>query len=193
MSFRSIPANLYFSIYRVLLFLGICIPIVVMAGPAIDIEIDATSANLHDELKQLGADLLMQNLPAIEQSAIKPQRQDDSLACYATKLSKQQARLDWQKTSAILHREIRAFNPWPVSYSYLGDQLVRVWQARFSDTPCTQQPGQVLAHDREAIHVCCGSGVLNISELQLAGKKRTSAGQLLNARDLSGECFGNQD
>ena len=48
-------------------------------------------------------------------------------------------------------------------------------------------------HDRDAIHVCCGEGVLRISELQLAGKKRTTAAQLLNARDLSGASFANPE
>ncbi len=164
-----------------------------LATAAIDIDDNSTAASLHDELKQLGADLLMQNLPAIEQARIQFQAQDDAAACYAPKLSKQEGRIDWHKPAAVLHREIRAFNPWPVSFSYLGDQLVKVWQAGFSDSPCSEPPGQVLTHDRQGIHVCCGNGVLSISELQLAGKKRTTAAQLLNARDFSGERFASQD
>ncbi len=164
-----------------------------LARAAIDISDSSTAASLHDELAQLGADLLMQNLAAIEQSTIHSEVQDDTEACYAAKLSKQEARVNWDKSSAILQREIRAFNPWPVSFSYLGDQLVKFWQASFSETLCDHPPGQVLAHDREAIHVCCGNGVLSISELQLAGKKRTTAAQLLNARDLSGESFNSRE
>ena len=164
-----------------------------LAKAVIDIGEDSTAASLHDELKQLGADLLLQNLSSIEESTIDAQAQDDATASYAPKLSKQEARVGWHKPSTTLQREIRAFNPWPVSFSYLGDQLVKLWQAKSTETPCTQPPGQVLAHDREAIHVCCGSGVLSISELQLAGKKRTTAAQLLNARDLSGESFDNRE
>ena len=164
-----------------------------LAKAVIDIGKDSTAASVHDELKQLGADLLMQNLAAIEQSTIDAQVQDDAEASYAPKLSKQEAQVNWHKSSTTLQREVRAFNPWPVSFTYLGDQLVKLWQANSTDTPCTQPPGQVLAHDREAIHVCCGDGVLSISELQLAGKKRTTASQLLNARDLSGESFDNRE
>ncbi len=164
-----------------------------LAKAVIDIDPGASAGMLHDQLKQLGADLLMQQLPAIEQGSIQPLQQDDRQACYAPKLSKQEALIDWDKKAATLEREVRAFNPWPVSFSHLDNQPVKIWTAQSVDLACSLQPGQILMHDRDAIHVCCGEGVLRISELQLAGKKRTTAAQLLNARDLSGASFANPE
>ena len=164
-----------------------------LAKAVIDIDADASAGTLHDQLKQVGAELLLQQLPAIEQGTIQPRPQVEQQACYAPKLSKQEALIDWHKNAATLEREVRAFNPWPVSYSYLDNQPVKIWSAQSTDQACSLQPGQILMHDRDAIHVCCGDGVLRISELQLAGKKRTTAAQLLNARDLSGASFANPE
>jgi methionyl-tRNA formyltransferase len=157
-----------------------------LASQQVAINPDMSAAELHDRLKLVGADLLSKNLAAIEQGRLQPQQQDNSLATYADKLVKQEARIDWSKSAADLAREVRAYNPWPVSHCTLDDQNVKVWRAgaigRKSDLPS----GRVVQHDRQAVEVACGDGILRISELQLAGKKRQSADQLLNARNLTG-------
>ncbi len=154
---------------------------------AIDDQINA--AQLHDELKQIGATLLMENLPAIEQQALTPQQQDDAQATYAAKLSKQEARIDWRKPAEQLQREVRAFNPWPVSFSELDGKLVKIWSADWLPQSSDAPAGEVIRHDREGIQVSCGEGVLVIRELQFAGKKRSQAEQVLNARNLLGARF----
>jgi len=144
---------------------------------------------LHDQLKQVGADLLLQNLDAIEQQTLEPEKQDDTQATYAHKLSKQEARIDWNKPAAQLQREVRAFNPWPVSHSELGGKLVKIWSADVAADSTDVAAGEIMAHDRAGIQVSCGDGVLVIRELQFAGKKRSTAEQVLNARNLVGERF----
>lgn len=161
-----------------------------LATSSIDIGPNITAAQLHDKLKAIGAGLLIQYLPEIEQGSINAVKQDDARACYASKLTKQEAQVDWSRSAQQLHREIRAFNPWPVSYSTLRSKSIKIWSADLLTDSCNLLPGQIIVHNRDGIQVCCGSGVLNITELQFAGKKRSHAGQLLNSTDLSEDVFG---
>ena len=161
-----------------------------LAMRSIEIGPNATAATLHDELKVIGAELLIENLGDIEQGNISAVKQDESEACYASKLNKQEAEVDWSQTAQQLHREIRAFDPWPVSYSTLRGKSVKIWAADLVAEKCDLLPGQIIAHNRDGIRVCCGAGVLNITELQFAGKRRSHAAQLLNSIDLSTDVFG---
>ncbi|MCO7254537.1 MULTISPECIES: methionyl-tRNA formyltransferase [Dickeya] len=143
---------------------------------------DDTSATLYDKLAKLGPQGLMETLAQLSSSQVTAQVQDDSLATYAEKLSKEEARLDWQLSAEQLERCIRAFNPWPVSYFLVEEQPVKVWKAQALDTQHQQQPGTVLAADKEGIRVATANGILNIQILQPSGKKAMSAQDLLNSR-----------
>jgi methionyl-tRNA formyltransferase len=161
-----------------------------LATERVDIAQHTTSAELHDLLKVTGAKLLMKKLDAIENGTIETVRQDDSRACYATKLTKQEAEIDWSRPAKDLVKEIQAFNPWPVSFTSLKGENVKIWSAVSSQDAGTYDAGKVVSHTREGIQVGCGGGVLSITELQFAGKKRSRADQVLNSRNLSDECFG---
>jgi len=140
-----------------------------------------TSATLYDKLAQLGPQGLLETLSQLADGRTQPEKQDDAQANYAEKLSKEEARLNWQLPAAQLERCIRAFNPWPVSYFLIEDQPVKVWQA--SVLPhVAKQPGEILAADKHGIQVATAEGVLNLQLLQPAGKKAMSAQDLLNSR-----------
>jgi methionyl-tRNA formyltransferase len=141
-----------------------------------------TSASLYTTLAGLGPAALLQavaNLPALQQQA---QPQDDRLATYADKLHKDEARLDFSKSATALAREIRAFNPWPVSYITLAQGSIKVWQAHADITIVAQPAGTVLAADKHGIRIVCGDGVLVITQLQPPGKKAMAAADFLNGR-----------
>lgn len=154
---------------------------------------ETSAASLHDDLARLGAPLLMEvlgDLPAFQAGA---QVQNSELTTYAAKILKAEAALDWHQDAAELDRRIRAFNPFPISFSTLAQERVKIWvakpagSARFPETP-----GTILQADNRGILVNCGSGQLNIQRLQLPGGKALSAEQVLNARrDLfaPGETF----
>ncbi|TYL40838.1 methionyl-tRNA formyltransferase [Dickeya sp. ws52] len=143
---------------------------------------DDTSATLYDKLANLGPQGLLHTLTQLSASQVTAVAQDDSLATYAEKLSKEEARLDWHLSAEQLERCIRAFNPWPVSYFMVEEQPVKVWKAEVLDISHQQLPGTVLAADKEGIQVATTDGVLNIQILQPSGKKAMSAQDLLNSR-----------
>ena len=140
-----------------------------------------TSATLYDKLAQLGPQGLLETLSQLADGRAQPEKQDDTQANYAEKLSKEEARLNWQLSAAQLERCIRAFNPWPVSYFLIDEQPVKVWQASVMPHVATQ-PGEIIAADKHGIQVATADGVLNLQLLQPAGKKPMSAQDLLNSR-----------
>jgi len=158
---------------------------------SLPIEPGWNSAQLHDALAPLGAELLLESLQDIEQALQQAEPQEDAGATYAPRLSKQQAEVDWNKPLEMLLREIRAFNPWPVSFTFLRQDSIRLWGATASGCSNPGSPGKVVAHDNAGVHVSCADGVLQVTELQFAGRKRCSAAQALNATDLSGCVLGN--
>lgn len=145
------------------------------------IEADTTAASLHDELARIGAPLLVEvlaDLPAYLESA---SAQDEQQANYASKILKAEAELDWRRPATELDRAIRAFNPFPVCFSHLQGQRIKIWQASpAGNAPLAEPPGTILRLDRNGILVHCGDSQLNIERLQLPGGKPLSVEQVLN-------------
>ncbi|ELY6346987.1 methionyl-tRNA formyltransferase [Cronobacter muytjensii] len=141
-----------------------------------------TSASLYDKLAQLGPQGLLATLSDLASGAVVPEKQDDAKATYAEKLSKEEARLDWMLSAVQLERCIRAFNPWPVSYFMIDDQPVKVWKASVLDQQSKAAPGTVLEAGKQGIKIATADGILNLEDLQPAGKKPMSAQDLLNSR-----------
>lgn len=141
-----------------------------------------TSASLYDKLADIGPKALLQaltDLPALQQQA---KVQDDLLANYAEKLSKEEALLDFNKPAVALEREIRAFNPWPVSYLQFGAQQLKIWQAQVEPAHVNEAPGTVLSADKKGIAIATADGVLVLQQLQPPGKKAMAAADFLNGR-----------
>lgn len=146
------------------------------------IEDDDTSATLYNKLAQIGPDALLKTLMLIIGGKAKPEKQNESQVTYATKLSKQEAKLDWNLTATQLERCIRAFNPWPVSYFEINGELIKVWQANVISETTDKTPGTILRADKSGIQIATQNGVINMTLLQPAGKKPMSAQDFLNSR-----------
>lgn len=89
-----------------------------------------SGGDLHDRLAEIGANAILETLQNLQSDTLKPTVQDDSLATYAHKLDKKEALINWQNSAAEIERLIRAFNPWPVAFTYLNDKPLRIWQAQ---------------------------------------------------------------
>ncbi len=141
---------------------------------------DETSTSLYDKLALTGPVALVEALADLEALQAQAQPQQDDLANYAEKLSKEEALLDFSKPAIALEREIRAFNPWPMSYLQLGAQQLKIWRA--VTEPGSGEPGQVMRVDKKGIAIQTSEGVLVITELQPAGKKAMKVVDFLNGR-----------
>lgn len=141
-----------------------------------------TSASLYDKLAQLGPLALLNTLEQLASGQITPEKQDDALASYANKLSKEEAKLYWSLSADRLERCIRAFNPWPISYFMIDGQPVKVWSAEVMDKSSNAQPGTIIEASKAGIQVATSQGILNMTQLQPSGKKAMSAQDLLNSR-----------
>lgn len=156
-----------------------------------EISTEDTGSSLHDKLMLLGAETLISALPGIAAETQKMVKQDDADACYAAKLNKAEARIDWSQSALEIQRLIRAFNSWPVAYcdyDRKGKQSkLRLWRAEVSPggVPASgAAPGKVIAESVAGIDVLTGEGILRITELQAEGKRRMSATDFLNANSL---------
>ncbi len=154
------------------------------------IEADDTGGSLHDKLSIMGAEALMEALPAIEQGDAVAEIQDDTLANYARKLEKAESQMHWTRSAKELDRQVRAFNPWPVAQTKMQDEVIRVWQCTPLEIPAEAMPGEVLRCSKLGVEVACGEGVLRIEKLQMPGKRAMSAADFLNSRDLTGQRLG---
>jgi methionyl-tRNA formyltransferase len=143
---------------------------------------DETSASLYDKLAGLGPQALVDTLDAMAAGDTAAEPQDDALANYAEKLSKEEARIDWSMDAVAIERCIRAFNPWPISWFDVAGQTVKVWQAEVLPQAHGQAAGTLLKADKQGIEVATGQGVLRLLTLQPPGKKAMSVADLLNSR-----------
>jgi methionyl-tRNA formyltransferase len=142
-----------------------------------------TSETLHDRLADLGANAILKTLDDLAQGSAVPTSQDNSLATYAHKITKEEALIDWQVSAEELSRKIRAFNPWPVAYFNTGAQTIRVWQADVSPTHADNHaPGTIVATSPESIDVATKKGILRLQKLQLPGGRVLPVGDILNSR-----------
>ena len=151
---------------------------------------DETGGQLHDRLAPLGAQALMKTLQLLTNGELEPEIQDDALANYAHKMEKAEAEIDWTKSADELVRMIRAFNPWPVAYTRLGDKNLRIWEAEVINQHASGNPGAVSATGSDGIDVVTGNGLLRIIRLQPQGKRAMSSRDFLNAHDLTGKNLG---
>jgi methionyl-tRNA formyltransferase len=146
-----------------------------------------TAASLHDTLAAAGAAAIVAALA--NYPALVPQVQDDALATYAAKLSKDEARLDWHQHADALARSVRAYNPAPGAWTLLDGASLKIWAAQA--VADSGKPGEVLRAEADQLVVACGSGALALHEVQPAGSKRMSAAAFLAGRPLSpGTRFG---
>ena len=146
------------------------------------IEDDDTSGSLYDKLALQGPDALIQALTGLAKGELEAEKQDETLANYAHKLSKEEAELDWNKSALQLWREIRAFNPWPISHFSHNDASIKVRQAKVSESISDAPAGTIISADKNGIEIATGEGVLSLQNMQLPGKKPLSVGDILNSR-----------
>ncbi|BAP42394.1 methionyl-tRNA formyltransferase [Pseudomonas sp. 21LCFQ02] len=144
------------------------------------ISADDTGGSLHDRLAELGPPAVLQAIAGLADGSLTGEVQDDSLATYAHKLNKDEARLDWSRPAIELERLIRAFNPWPICHSTLAGEALKVLAASLADG--SGVPGTILDASKDGLLVACGEQALRLTRLQLPGGKALNFADLFNSR-----------
>ncbi|AVQ36416.1 methionyl-tRNA formyltransferase [Staphylococcus kloosii] len=157
----------------------------IIAQRAIDIEQQDDVGTMHDKLSFLGADLLKETLPAIINGTNNRQPQDDSEATFASNISRDDEKIDWQQPAEAIYNHIRGLSPWPVAYTIMDDANMKLYAAHIV-TNKKGKPGEIIETTKKAIIVGTGSqDAIALTDIQVAGKKRMLAANYLSGVQTS--------
>ncbi|MDW8308093.1 MAG: methionyl-tRNA formyltransferase [Verrucomicrobiales bacterium] len=158
----------------------------ILAQRATPILPEDNAATLHDRLAQLGAELLVEILPAYAAGRVQPRPQPAEGASQAPKLRKEDGRIDWRLGARAIWNRIRAFTPWPGAFTFLPAEprphLLKIWEATVAEG--RGAPGEILSADRTGIVVACGQDALRVMILQREGGRRLTAEEFLRGHPL---------
>lgn len=156
----------------------------VLAQRSIPIEETDDVGTMFQKLSMLGRDLLLEVLPDLFAGKVKAVEQDETLVTFSPNIKREEERLDWQKTAQQLADQVRGMRPWPVAHAQLEGARCKIWQAAVVDETTDKKPGAIVRIEKNALFVACGEGtVLEVTELQPAGKKRMFVRDFLNGID----------
>ncbi|MGB2991778.1 MAG: methionyl-tRNA formyltransferase [Paenisporosarcina sp.] len=152
----------------------------IISQKAISIEDADTTGILFDKLSIVGRDLLKETLPTILNQTNARIVQDENHVTFARNISREQERIDWNQSSTDIYNQVRGLNPWPVAYTTLKQEAVKVWWGQPSQQSYTQPAGTVVELKVDRVVVQTGfEQAFEITELQPAGKKKMSAEEFL--------------
>lgn len=140
---------------------------------------DETGESLHDKLMEAGAELIVEALPLIERGEITPVKQEEALASYAPKLTKEMGLLDFSRDAVSLERLIRGLNSWPSAYTIYKGKTLKIWEVEVLADHQGKAPGEIMEVGKEYFDVAAKEGALRVKSLQLEGKKRMSVKDFL--------------
>jgi len=144
---------------------------------------EETAIELGDRLSAMGADLLVEALDALAAGRVIPQAQDNAQASYAPMLKKEDGRIDWRRTAAQIHNQVRGMQPWPGAYASFRGAGLHIWRAHAAAAGPGGAPGAVIRV--KPLTVACGSGALELVEVQMEGRKRMPAADFANGHRLT--------
>lgn len=131
-----------------------------------------TSDTLFHRLSVIGAKLLTETLERLQNNDIQPIQQNPEQVTYASKINKTQAKINWHESSRQISQNVRAYQPWPIAFTKLGEELVKIHQVRLiDDYSSNAQPGTIIAHQPNELWVKTGDGVIAIENWQWPNQK----------------------
>ncbi|MEH7388307.1 methionyl-tRNA formyltransferase [Bacillus sp. JJ1521] len=141
--------------------------------------------SLHDKLSVAGSKLLSETIPLLLDGKITPIKQDDSKATFASNIKREQEKIDWTKDGEDIYNHIRGLHPWPVAYTTLNGDVIKIWWGEKVSSSTSKSCGTVVSIEKDGFIVSTGNTTfIKITQLQPAGKKKMSAEQFLLGTDL---------
>ena len=164
----------------------------IISSEIIDIREHDTSKVIHDKLSETTAELLIQAIKNFRNRDISPINQKNYGITYARKIDKNETEINWKLTSIEIFNKVRAFDPFPGTYTRYSDDIIKIIKTNRSDIVHTSEPGTIIDSDQKIIIACGNKSALEIKVLQKPGKKTISANDFLNGTKINiGEKFGN--
>jgi methionyl-tRNA formyltransferase len=154
------------------------------AGPiylqeATEVASGETTGSLQAKLTPIGARLLRETLRRLQEGLLMPQEQDESAATFAPILKKEDGLIQWDQPAMMIERRVRGFEPWPGTYSHIGEKLLKIHRVNVVAADTKGSPGEVMRADAGGLWVATSSGFLGLEEVQLENRKRLSGVEFL--------------
>ncbi|WP_054739170.1 methionyl-tRNA formyltransferase [Cellulosilyticum ruminicola] len=155
------------------------------------IEKDDTYASLHDKMKIVGANALIEALPMIEAGGKEREKQDDAKATHVGIIDKSFGEIKWNESASKIDAKLRGLNPWPGSFTSYQGGTMKVWKAEPISETTNKAPGTIIRVDKEGMVVQTGTNCLLIEEIQMPNKKRMLVSEYIKGNTLeSGTVLG---
>jgi len=155
----------------------------------IQIKINDSSTIMHNKFISVGVEALLVTLGSILANNIMMHPQDESLATYATKIKKEEAKINWDNTAESIHKKIMAFNSWPIAETMLSGERIRIHDSEFRELDINGIPGNIKSSNKKYIEVFTKDGCLIIKKLQKNNSKILDAENFINSTDFKGKKF----
>ncbi len=156
----------------------------------INIDKNDTTKSLSEKLSLLSGKIIKKSLGQILSGKIQAQEQDHQKATFSTKIQKSDGRIAWEDSAESIDRKVKAYNPWPIAFTHLGEEYLRIWDTDLSsDISIHDTPGAVVGQNKKGVLVSTGSGTLLIKKIQLARKHSRDASAVERGINLKGKRF----
>ena len=155
----------------------------------VDIKDNDSSSIMHNKFITTGIDSLKITLESILENNFMLHPQDDNLATYAKKITKSEAKIDWNNSAKKIHKKIMAFNIWPVAETLLSGERIRIHESEFKKLDVDGIPGNIKSIENKCIEVFTKNGLLLIKKLQKNNSTILDAEDFIRSVDLKGKNF----
>ena len=164
----------------------------ILAQEEVGISFMDTTGSLSKTLADVGAKLLLETLPGWLNKKLRPQVQDEAQATYSKLITSGDAEIDWQLSAVELWRRVRAYNPWPISYTWYQGKRLRIHKSIPVGDEAEEEIGKVVAlPESPGVGVVTGQGILGLCQVQLEGRREMSADDFIRGkRDFIGCVLG---
>ncbi|MBP1913703.1 methionyl-tRNA formyltransferase [Lederbergia galactosidilytica] len=147
----------------------------------VPIEENDDVGSLHNKLSLAGAKLLSETIPDLLAGKINPVPQDHQLATFASNISREQEKINWDESGETIYNQIRGLSPWPVAYTIWSGKTLKIWRAEKVENSTQKLPGTIVSVEKNSFTVSTNNEIgIKILEVQPAGKKKMTTEQFLN-------------
>ena len=148
----------------------------------VSIDDSNTRNDLESKLTEVGCEALIKALNNLEELLKTPEKQDDSQSCYAGKLDKAEALINWSQSAELIERQIRVGIGRFPAYSFFNSERIRILKAQVSNATSDLSPGTIIESNKDSFTVRCGTGSIAITQIQLPGKNVVAVRDITNSK-----------